>query len=227
MATSNSMLTILIFLTYVSSLSPSYSIPTTLPNEFSILEGQENDILSSEKVSELFGKWKELHGKAYQHDEEEKLRLENFKKSIKFVLEKNSQRKSELDHTVGLNKFADLSNEEFKEMYMSKVKGSRSNELKMGGVKRNMTVSSRTCDAPTSLDWRDKGVVTPIKDQGQCGSCWAFSVSGSIESANAIATGDLIRLSEQELVDCDTYDYGCDGGNMDTAYRWIIKMGEP
>ena len=88
---------------------------------------------------------------------------------MKFILEKNSQRKSELDHTVGLNKFADLSNEEFKEMYMSKVKGPRSNELKMGGVKRNMTVSSRTCNAPTSLDWRDKGVVTPIKDQGQCG----------------------------------------------------------
>nr|AAD54424.1 thiol protease [Matricaria chamomilla] len=221
MATSNSMITILIFLTYVS-----YSISTkTLPSEFSILEGQENDILSSAKVSDLFGKWKELHGKTYQHEEEENLRLENFKKSVKFVMEKNSERKSELDHTVGLNKFADLSNEEFKEMYMSKVKGSRSNELKMGGVKRNMSVSSRTCDAPTSLDWRDKGVVTPMKDQGQCGSCWAFSVSGSIESANAIATGDLIRLSEQELVDCDTYDYGCDGGNMDTAYRWIIKNG--
>lgn len=50
-------------------------------------------------------------------------------------------------------------------------------------------------------------------------------MTGSIEGANAIATGDLIRLSEQELVDCDTYDYGCDGGNMDTAYRWIIKNG--
>ncbi|KAI3495358.1 hypothetical protein L1887_37687 [Cichorium endivia] len=225
MGTPKSPLTLLFLFISVLSLSVSVSVSSTLPNEFSILGDQENGVLSSEKVTELFRKWKEMHGKIYEHEEEEARRLGNFQKSLKYILEKNSKRKSETEHMVGLNKFADLSNEEFKQMYFSKVRGPRSNKLKTMGVKRNTTLSSKSCDAPASLDWRDKGVVTPIKDQGQCGSCWAFSVTGSIEGAHAIATGDLISLSEQELVDCDTNDYGCDGGNMDTAYRWIIKNG--
>nr|XP_043618831.1 low-temperature-induced cysteine proteinase-like [Erigeron canadensis] len=226
MGTSNSILPLFFLCIYISSISSSYSIvSSSIPPEFSILEGQETDILSSKKVSELFLKWKELHGKTYEHEQEEELRLKNFHNSLKYVLEKNSKRKSELDHTVGLNKFADLSNEEFKEMYFSKNKGPRSNKLKMGDEKSDSTLSLRTCNAPDSLDWRDKGVVTPIKDQGQCGSCWAFSVTGSMEGAYALATGELISLSEQELVDCDTYDYGCSGGNMDTAYNWVIKNG--
>ncbi|KAF5810867.1 putative actinidain [Helianthus annuus] len=227
MGTSNFILTLLLLIIYVSSLSSSspISLSSTLPPEFSILHGQENDVLSTERVSELFVKWKEVHGKVYDHQEEEERRLGNFRNSLKFILERNSKRKSEWDHTVGLTKFADLSNEEFKEMYFSKSKGPKSEKLKVWGEKGNTTLNSGSCDAPASLDWRDKGVVTPMKDQGQCGSCWAFSVTGSIEGAHAIATGDLISLSEQELVSCDTNDYGCDGGNMDTAYRWIIKNG--
>lgn len=169
MNTSSSILVILVFLIYVSSFSSSYPLSTALPAEFSFLEGQETDILSTEKVSELFGKWKELHGKTYEHEEEETRRLENFRNSLKYVLERNSKRKSELDHSVGLNKFADLSNQEFKEMYFPKSKGPRGNLLKMRGENRNTSLSKTSCNAPASLDWRDKGVVTPIKDQGQCG----------------------------------------------------------
>ncbi|KVH89490.1 Cysteine peptidase, cysteine active site-containing protein [Cynara cardunculus var. scolymus] len=224
MGTSNSIITLLLLIICLLSFTLTFSI-STLPTEFSILEGQETDVLSSEKVYELFGKWKEMHGKTYEHEAEEAQRLGNFQKSLKYILEKNSKRKSETEHMVGLNKFADLSNEEFKKMYLSKIKGPRRNTLKMRGENGNTTSNLRSCDAPTSLDWRDKGVVTPMKDQGQCGSCWAFSVTGAIEGAHAIATGDLISLSEQELVDCDTNDYGCDGGNMDTAFRWIIKNG--
>lgn len=169
MNTSNSILTLLLLFIYVSSLSLSVSLTSLLPSEFSILDGQETDVLSSEKVSELFLKWKEVHGKTYDHEEEEARRLENFRNSLKFILERNSKRKSELDHTVGLNKFADLSNEEFKEKYFSKNKGPRSKILKHRGEKMNTTLSSGSCNAPESLDWRDKGIVTPIKDQGQCG----------------------------------------------------------
>ncbi|KAJ9565977.1 hypothetical protein OSB04_001943 [Centaurea solstitialis] len=225
MGTSNPIHTLLLLIISFSLLSLSFSISLTLPTEFSIINGQETDILSSEKVQELFGKWKEMHGKTYEHEAEEAQRLVNFRDSLKYILEKNSKRKSETEHTVGLNKFADLSNEEFKEKYLSKIKRPRQNTLKKRGENGNTTSNSRSCDAPPSLDWRDKGVVTPIKDQGQCGSCWAFSVTGAIEGAHAIATGDLISLSEQELVDCDTNDYGCDGGNMDTAFRWIMKNG--
>lgn len=79
---------------------------------------------------------------------------------------------------------------------------------------------------PASIDWRTEGVVNSIKDQGQCGSCWAFSTITAVESAVAIKTGVLYSLSEQELVDCDTIiNQGCNGGTMDFAFNWIGKQG--
>ena len=80
-------------------------------------------------------------------------------------------------------------------------------------------------DLPTNIDWRDQGIVTHVKNQGQCGSCWAFSATGSIEGAHANATGQLVSLSEQQLLKCDKIDHGCHGGLQSSAFKYIIKAG--
>lgn len=196
---------------------------STLPDEYSILRQDHEGFLSEERVVEIFEQWKKNHRKVYKHAKEAKMRFEIFKENLKYVMEKNAKRKSSRSaQKVGLNKFADLSNEEFRKTYLSKVKKpvekkSTEKELRGGKV--------QTCSGPTSFDWRNYGVVTGIKDQGLCGSCWAFSTTGAIEGINALETGNLIPLSEQELVDCDTTDDGCDGGYMDYAFEWIINNG--
>ena len=124
--------------------------------------------------------------------------------------------------TMGMNKFADLTADEFAEQYIT------------GGYSRYQAFSDsfphREFDmpafaAPSSVDWTTKGAVTPVKNQGQCGSCWAFSTTGSVEGAWFLHNGTLVSLSEQQLVDCSDAEgnQGCNGGLMDSAFEYIIK----
>jgi hypothetical protein len=125
----------------------------------------------------------------------------------------------EHSYWLGVNCFSDLSIEEVKDKYTGykPMKGNRTafGELNPLGIHRyNGEV------LPPSVDWRTKDAVTPVKNQGQCGSCWSFSATGAMEGAWQIATGSLVSLSEQQLVDCDTDLDGCDGGISSYAFQW-------
>jgi len=121
--------------------------------------------------------------------------------------------------TYGVTQFADLTVEEFRKNYLSPVWPQEHPVSMMQADLSNLQ------DAPASFDWRDHGAVTPVKNQGQCGSCWSFSTTGNVEGQWQIKKGKLISLSEQELVDCDKVDQGCEGGLPSQAYQQIIKLG--
>lgn len=93
----------------------------------------------------------------------------------------------------------------------------------------NTTYQGETLNAtlPFSIDWREKDIITNVKNQGHCGSCWSFSATGAIEAVHALSTGNLLNISEQELIDCsDTYgNQGCNGGSMDNALKYVIDNG--
>ena len=119
-------------------------------------------------------------------------------------------------YQLGVNNFTDLTRDEFKNKYLLRnkvVNKHASSYLNFNG------------DIQNSIDWRARGVVTPVKDQGQCGSCWAFSAIGAIEGQYAISTTKLVSLSEQNLVDCSTVNEGCDGGWPDKAMDYVVNNG--
>ncbi|XP_072998650.1 low-temperature-induced cysteine proteinase-like [Typha latifolia] len=199
----------------------------SIPSEFSFA-GYDLSSNATEHATVLFEQWREKHGKVYAYPAEREQRFESFRKNLEYVVRQRNAREegaASSGHFVGLNKFADLSNEEFRARYLSRMlrtretkKLRRVEEMAMGG-------REESCEAPSSLDWRKRGAVTGVKDQGDCGSCWAFSSTGAMEGINAITTGDLISLSEQELVDCDTTSEGCEGGYMDYAFEWVVNNG--
>ncbi|KAG8365527.1 hypothetical protein BUALT_Bualt18G0114300 [Buddleja alternifolia] len=160
--------------------------------------------------------WMAQYGRVYKDEAEKAKRLKIFKEHVEYIESFNEA--GAKPYKLAVNKFADLTNEEFQ--------ASR-NGFKMGSHSKSSKVSSfryaNVSAVPSSMDWRKKGAVTGIKDQGQCGCCWAFSAVAATEGINQLKTGKLISLSEQELVDCDTSeDEGCNGGLMDNAFEFII-----
>jgi KDEL-tailed cysteine endopeptidase len=131
---------------------------------------------------------------------------------------------SAASHWLGMGPLADLTHDEHRARHL----GYRADLRPAADLRaaRDKPFSHAGVEAPRAVDWRARGAVAGVKNQAMCGSCWAFSTTGAVEGINAIVTGELRALSEQELVDCDTSrDHGCHGGLMDFAFDFIVANG--
>jgi cathepsin L len=174
-----------------------------------------------EQLNNQWALFKRVHEKQYQSVEEEAARRTIWEANLAKIEKHNLEHDLGLHtYTLGMNRFGDMTHEEFKKQ-MNGLKISAN--VDKTDFDHHTFMAPQNFELPASVDWRTKGYVTPIKDQGQCGSCWAFSATGSLEGQHFAKTQQLVSLSEQNLVDCsDKFgNMGCDGGLMDQAFEYI------
>ncbi|QHO59011.1 hypothetical protein HN51_013322 [Arachis hypogaea] len=163
--------------------------------------------------------WMTLYGRTYKDNEEKTKRQEIFKHNLEFIERFNKE--GNKSFKLSLNPFADLSEEEFFASHTGAIH--HHNKQPHRNVSNMMSADNIE---PPSMDWREKGAVNDIKNQGRCGSCWAFSAVASVEGIIKIKTGNLLSLSEQQLVDCATVtNNGCGGYDKDKAFEYIANQG--
>jgi len=169
-----------------------------------------------QKYETTFSTWMQDNNKAYT-DEEFLKRFEIFKKNLDYIHEWNAKGGPTV---LGPTSFADLTNEEYRALYLS----APVDQLFTDDNTEQSLDHTYIHSTDVTVDWRAKGVVTGVKNQGECISDWAFSATGAIESAYAISKGSLTPLSEQNLIDCSSSygNVGCDGGLQTASYRYVV-----
>ncbi|KAM3871076.1 cathepsin L.1 [Diretmus argenteus] len=173
-----------------------------------------------------FHAWKLKFGKVYDSPSVENQRRQTWLNNRRLVLVHNILADQGIkSYRLGMTYFADMENEEYRRLISQGCLGSFNASLPRSGS--TFLHQPGVTDLPDTVDWRDKGYVTDVKDQKQCGSCWAFSTTGSLEGQTFRKTGKLVSLSEQQLVDCsgEYGNMGCMGGLMDQAFQYIIANG--
>ena len=169
--------------------------------------------------------FKSTHKKTYADENEEKFRMKIYLENRHKISRHNLRAANGVKtYTLAMNEYGDLLHHEFVSIM---------NGYKMNSTRRNSKKSPAkfmtplNFKLPTSVDWREHGYVTPVKNQGRCGSCWSFSTTGALEGQNFRKTGKLVSLSEQNLIDCsEKFDnHGCNGGLMDNAFEYIEENG--
>ncbi|CAA7402560.1 unnamed protein product [Spirodela intermedia] len=192
----------------------------------------------SDPVEERYERWLARYGRSYGDPREKERRFQIYSSNVALVDVVNSMG---LSYNLTDSKFADMTNEEFRAKHLCllsqppPVAAAPSTAAAEGpcGSAEGDEWGSYGCPKPlrpglpVSVDWRKRGAVTPVKNQGQCGSCWAFSAVAAVEGITQIKTGKLVPLSEKQLVDCDVNDgnQGCKGGLMTLAFQYIRRNG--
>merc|ERR1711991_755539 len=167
----------------------------------------ESSLESTEGMT--FEQYKQQFGKTYNGDEE-------VARKTAFEENKKLWGQHESGAILGATIFSDMTHDEFKAVNIRGLKdASQYGDLPSLGMHEETPV-----EAGATIDWTTKGAVTPVKNQGQCGSCWSFSTTGGLEGAWQLSSGNLVSMSEQQFVDCDKGSSGCNGGLMDQAFGW-------
>ncbi|XP_074033544.1 cathepsin L-like proteinase [Leptinotarsa decemlineata] len=169
---------------------------------------------------DLWIEFKGKYAKTYRSLREEKIRFDVFKQNLREIESHNARYENgEVSYFLRINQFADITNKEFADRHAKNLKIKP--EYLQTPFNKDMNVP-----VPESINWYEKGVVTPVKNQGEeCGSCWAFSTVGCLESHYLLKYNKSLSLSEQQLVDCSKSNYGCNGGIMDEAFLYIKQNG--
>jgi cathepsin L len=171
------------------------------------------------KLTAEWEEFKKTHQKEYSTSLEELTRFQIWQANSDYITKHNlAADDGHFTFWLKMNKFGDMTTKEFAQYNRFNA------SLKIDGIYPNgVFLSDPSVVLPDTVDWRTQGYVTPVKDQGQCGSCWAFSTTGSLEGQHFKQTGKLVSLSEQNLVDCSTKygNQGCNGGLMDQAFSYI------
>jgi len=186
-------------------------------------------VVSGVSVQELItNEWdafKDEHKKSYGSPIEEKMRLNIFAENRnKIALHNQKYAMGLVPFKMGLNKYSDMLHHEFVDTVNGFNRTVPNHELRLQQEANSILfISPANVEFPQTVDWRTHGAVTPVKDQGHCGSCWSFATTGALEGQNFRKNGTLVSLSEQNLIDCsEKYgNSGCNGGLMDNAYQYI------
>ncbi|KAE8818522.1 papain-like cysteine proteinase [Hordeum vulgare] len=186
-----------------------------------------------------FHVWMTVQNRSYPTSSEKAHRFKEYRSNMRYIEALNAEATtSGFTYELGEGPFTDLTDEEFISLYTGKIPDDDHRE---DGVHDEQIITTRagsvngaegvtvyanfSAGAPIRMDWRKRGAVTPVKNQGKCGSCWAFPTVATIEGIHKIKRGRLVSLSEQQLVDCDFLDGGCNGGWPRNAFQWIIQNG--
>ncbi|KAM3596834.1 uncharacterized protein V6R79_021476 [Siganus canaliculatus] len=174
--------------------------------------------VNTEVLDQHWELWKKVHKKVYPHQIEEKARRWIWEENLKMINIHNLEASLGLhSYELAMNHLGDLTNEE--------VAATLTGTIVPSDVERSpFNFAAANTSLPPSLDWREKGLVTEVKMQGSCGSCWAFSAVGALEGQLKKSTGALVSLSPQNLVDCSVNygNNGCGGGFMTNAFQYVI-----
>uniref|UniRef100_UPI00398F5162 cathepsin L2-like n=1 Tax=Pristiophorus japonicus TaxID=55135 RepID=UPI00398F5162 len=179
-------------------------------------------------LDEDWKNWKSQHEKQYT-EEEEAYRRMIWEDNMRYIEQHNLEHSmGKHTFTVGMNQFGDLTTEEFNKLMNGFLRAEADNSTEEAvdeDDEDDEDDESNDVEMGPIVDWRTKGYVTPVKNQGECGSCWAFSATGALEGQWRKRTGELISLSEQNLVDCSRRNNGCGGGFAMRAFIYVIENG--